>query len=87
MHDNFRLTSELFFLFYYLLSYLDEISRQLVDSGASVIFGWACMSPILQKSVEMTNKPIKIVYIKEAPNSSIPANGIDFCELIDPKGK
>lgn len=63
-----------------------EISRQLIDSNASVIFGLACMSPILQKSVEMAKKPIKIVYIKEAPTSKIPANGIDFCELIDPKG-
>lgn len=65
----------------------DEISRQLIDSGTSVIFGLAMMAPILQKSVEMTKKPIKIVYVKEAPTSQIPANGINFCELTDPKGK
>ncbi|KAL7033262.1 hypothetical protein ACKWTF_007522 [Chironomus riparius] len=63
-----------------------EISRQLIDSGATVIFGLACMSPILQKSVEMSKKSIKIIYIKETPTSVIPADGIDFCELIDTKG-
>lgn len=68
-------------------SKIDEISRQLTDSGATVIFGLACMSPILQKSVDMTKKPIKIIYIKVTPTSSIPANGIDFCELIDTKGE
>ena len=72
---------------FYLLSQIDEISRQLVDSGATVIFGLACMSPILQKSVKMTKKPLKIVYIKETPTSAIPADGIDFCELIDTKGE
>ena len=45
------------------------------------------MSPILQKSVEMSKKPINIVYIKETPTSAIPANGIDLCELIDTKGE
>ncbi|KAG5680265.1 hypothetical protein PVAND_009784 [Polypedilum vanderplanki] len=63
-----------------------EISRQLLDSNATILFGLACMSPILKKSVEMTKKPIKIVYVKETPDAKIPANGIDFCELIDSRG-
>ncbi|XP_070493219.1 uncharacterized protein [Chironomus tepperi] len=63
-----------------------EISRQLIDSGTTLIFGLAFMSPILEKAVEMSKKPIKIIYIKETPTSAIPANGIDFCELIDTKG-
>lgn len=45
------------------------------------------MSPILEKSVEMTGKAIKIVYVKETPSSSIPASGIDFNELVETKGK
>lgn len=66
---------------------LDEISRQLVDSNAKMVFGLAVMSPILEKSVEMTGKAIKIVYVKESPSSSIPASGIDFNELVETKGK
>jgi 4-coumarate--CoA ligase len=66
---------------------IDEISRQLLDSGAKVIFGITMMSPILEKSVAMTGRPIKIIYVKEAPSSAIPTNGIDFGELVETKGE
>lgn len=77
------------FLLRILLSFfnLDEISRQLIDSDAKIIVGLSIMSPILEKSVEMTGKAIKIVYVKETPSSSIPASGIDFNELVETKGK
>jgi hypothetical protein len=45
------------------------------------------MSSILEKAVEMTQKQIQIVYVKDAPSSAIPANGVNFAELIDTKGK
>lgn len=44
------------------------------------------MSPILEKAVEMTGKPIKNIYVKVTPNCAIPANGIDFNELVEVKG-
>ena len=74
------------FEFYFLWT-LDEISRQLIDSGAKMIFGLSMMSPILEKAVEMAGKPIKIVYVKHMPDSAIPNGGIDFFELVETKGK
>jgi acyl-CoA synthetase (AMP-forming)/AMP-acid ligase II len=43
------------------------------------------MKDLLQRAVEMTKRPIKIVYIKLG-NEVIPEGGINFHELIDRKG-
>ncbi|KAL7020464.1 hypothetical protein ACKWTF_011545 [Chironomus riparius] len=64
----------------------DEISRQLIDSGAKILFGSASMSHILKEAVQKLNRPIKIVYITNSPNEAIPADGIRFDELIDTNG-
>lgn len=60
----------------------EEISRQLINSGAKIIFGLSTASSILEEAVKMSKKPIRIVYIKSEPNESISANGIAFDELI-----
>lgn len=44
------------------------------------------MSPILRKAVEMTNRPIRIVYVKMTESESLPNDGIDFNELVSTKG-
>lgn len=65
----------------------EEISRQLNDSNAKVIFGLASMSGVLQQAVAMTNRPIKIVYARETENESLPADGIDLEALTSTKGE
>lgn len=45
------------------------------------------MSEVLKKAVNMTNRDIKIVYVKEKSNESIPSDGINFHELIAVKGE
>ncbi|XP_070492543.1 uncharacterized protein [Chironomus tepperi] len=64
----------------------DEISRQLIDSGAKVLFGEASMSDILKEAVQKSKKPIKIVYSTNSPSESIPADGIRFDDLIGTNG-
>jgi hypothetical protein len=64
----------------------EEISRQLINSGAKVIFGLSAASKIIQEAVELTKSPIRIVYIRSTPAESLPANGIAFDELISLNG-
>lgn len=45
------------------------------------------MSKVLQESVRMAKISIKIIYIKETQAESIPADGIDFNELISTQGE
>lgn len=68
-------------------SITDEISKQLSDSGATVVFGLASMSDILKKAIDVIQRPIKIVYVKEVESESLPSNGIDINELVNPKGE
>jgi hypothetical protein len=68
------------------LTFSEEISRQLNNSNAQVLFGLACMSPILQQAVAMTKRSIKIVYAKD-PSEAMPSGGIDLAELISTKGE
>ncbi|KAJ6633242.1 4-coumarate--CoA ligase 1 [Pseudolycoriella hygida] len=60
----------------------DEICKQLLDSGAKMIFGIPEIHSILQKAVAQTKKPIKIVTIKTSGNQTLPADAINFYELI-----
>lgn len=71
----------------YFYSFLEEISNQLIDSNAKVLFGDASMSKILKEAVQKTNRSIKIIYVTKYSNEPIPADGIRFNELIDTKGK
>ncbi|CRK97641.1 CLUMA_CG011026, isoform A [Clunio marinus] len=64
----------------------DEISRQLNDSGAKVIFGLASMSNVLRQAVAMTKKPIRVVYCKETESEALPVDGVNFNDLISTEG-
>lgn len=67
--------------------FTEEISRQLINSDAKMIFGLAVASSVLEEAVKLTKRPIRIVYIRSTPNESIPANGIAFEELIRLDGR
>lgn len=41
------------------------------------------MSKTLEDAVEITKKSIKVVYVKESENESIPSGGINFKELAE----
>jgi hypothetical protein len=45
------------------------------------------MSTVLQEAVKMAKKPIRIIYVKETQAEAIPADGIDFNELISTQGE
>lgn len=65
----------------------EEISKQLIDSGAKVLFGLARMSTTLEKAVYLAKRKIKIVYLKETSDEMIPYRGINFNSLMDSYGK
>lgn len=44
------------------------------------------MSDVLTEAVKLTNKPIRIVYVTQSSNESVPFGGIKFDELINIKG-
>ena len=71
------------FLFF---SLQDEISRQLLNSEAQVIFGLSSMSKVLEDAVSLTKKSIRIIYVKESQSEALPVGGVDFNELINFKG-
>lgn len=79
-----RLNTWAFEQFSYL--FLDEIATQLTDSGAKLLFGHARANPILQKAVALSNKNIKIIYLKDSASESIPADGINYSDLDNPTG-
>jgi 4-coumarate--CoA ligase len=62
--------------------FTDEISRQLINSDAKIIFGLSSNSNILETAVKLTERSIKIVYVRQNSNESIPRHGIAFDELI-----
>lgn len=69
------------------LSFVEEISRQLINSDAKVIFGLASMSSVLQEAIKMTKRPVRTIYVKETQTEAIPADGVDFTQLINIQGK
>lgn len=60
-----------------------EIARQLIDSDAKFVFGGNFMSKTFEEAVELTKRPIKVIYVEESENESIPRGGIDFKELSE----
>ncbi|CRK98690.1 CLUMA_CG012130, isoform A [Clunio marinus] len=64
----------------------EEISRQLEDSNSQVLFTLAALSDVVERAVSLTKRTIKIVYVKDKENNSLPAGGIDFNELLDSRG-
>lgn len=44
------------------------------------------MSKTFEDAVLLSKKPIKIVYVKENENESIPSDGINFSELSEVAG-
>lgn len=44
------------------------------------------MSNILKEAVQKSKMAIKIIYTTSSPGEAIPADGIRFDDLIDPKG-
>ena len=61
----------------------EEISRQLIDSGAKIIVGLATMQKELEEAVKLSQKPIKIIYAKSSQDDVMPTNGIIFSELTE----
>lgn len=55
----------------------------MIDSNAKFVFGGNSSSKTLEDAVEISKKPIKVVYVKEGESDSIPRNGIDFKELSE----
>ena len=45
------------------------------------------MSSTLQEAVKLTKTPIRIIYVKETQAEAIPADGVDFNELVNTQGK
>lgn len=45
------------------------------------------MSGVIQQAVELTKRPIKIVYAKETQNDSLPAGAIDLNDIIKTEGE
>lgn len=64
----------------------EEISKQLLNSNAKLIFGLASMSSVLQRAIAMTKQPIKVIYTREQENDAIPADGIKIDDLLSTKG-
>lgn len=62
------------------------MSKQLINSDAKVLFGYAKMSSILQQAVKLSGRPIRIAYAKDSADDSIPADGINLEELTNSKG-
>lgn len=62
------------------------MSKQLINSDAKVLFGYAKMSGILQQAVKLSGRPIRIIYAKDSADDSIPADGINLEELTNSKG-
>lgn len=81
------MTLSVFNIIIYFSVFLDEISRQLNDSGAKILFGAASMSNILKEAVQKVKTPIKVVYITSSQSEVIPADGIRFDDLIDTNGE
>lgn len=84
---NVCLTSSCVTVFCLFLKFAEEISRQLINSNAKVIFGLTAMSSVLQEAVKMAKRAIRIIYVKETQAEAIPAEGVDFSELISTQGK
>ena len=64
----------------------EEISKQLIDSDAKLLFGDASMQQQLEAAVKLSKKQIKIVYLKSTQDASVSGGGILFNELIDISG-
>lgn len=64
-----------------------EISHQLNNSNAQVLFALASASSTIQEAIELCKRPIKVVYVKEKEAESLPVGGIDFNELISLDGE
>lgn len=67
--------------------FAEEISRQLINSDAQLLFGLASMSGVLNEAVAMTKRPIRIVYVKENRDEALPAGGINLQDLISTDGE
>lgn len=64
----------------------DEISKQIINSDTKVLIGTSCNYNRLLKAVQLTKKDIKIVLVKTEVGKSLPANVIDFNDLISTTG-
>lgn len=64
----------------------DEISKQLVDSDAKILFGTVSNYSVLKHATELANKQIPIVCVRTSMDESMPNGVIDFVELSNPTG-
>uniref|UniRef100_U5EJG4 Luciferin 4-monooxygenase n=1 Tax=Corethrella appendiculata TaxID=1370023 RepID=U5EJG4_9DIPT len=63
-----------------------EISKQILDSQAKVMFCTVEKYSVLEEAVKLSEQNIPIICIKTDKNDILPRNSIDFFELMDTKG-
>ncbi len=83
---NVEFVSGMWNLNNFVLKISDEIAKQLLNSGAKLIISIPEIHSILQAAVAQTKKPIKIISIKTSESQSLPADAINFYELIRTNG-
>lgn len=64
----------------------EEISKQLIDSGAKILFGTASNYSVLKNAIDLANKQILMVCVRTSMDESIPNGAVDFAELSNPTG-
>lgn len=64
----------------------EEISKQLIDSGAKILFGTASNYSVLKNAIDLANKQILMVCVRTSMDENIPNGAIDFAELSNPTG-
>lgn len=64
----------------------DEISKQMINSDTKVVIGTSDIYDKLLKAVQLSKRDIKIMIVKMESGESLPANVIDFNEMIDTTG-
>jgi hypothetical protein len=63
-----------------------DMAKQLFDSETKMLFGFAKNRQILEEAVILSKRKIPIVYLKESSEEVVPADGLNFAELLDPNG-
>ncbi|KAF5301687.1 hypothetical protein FQR65_LT08774 [Abscondita terminalis] len=63
----------------------DEISKQLIDSGAKVIITLPMFHPVATASINLTKKNIPIIAIKTQAAEALPNGTINLFQLFDEK--
>ena len=72
----------LYIYFIVLLSFAEEIARQLTFSNAKFIIGTTLGYTVLKEACKLAKKDIPIVCVRMYPGDELPAGAIDFNEIF-----